>query len=135
LSSSALYLQDTWHQNLSSHFEAAFEFIDLARQSDSVIFVHCAAGISRSATVVIAYLMREYAMSCSEAYQFVKARRSIISPNLDFMGELHEFEKRLKMDRLADDVQTMKLKGQQQQQRVFELQQPGMPMSASRHVS
>lgn len=57
--------------------------------------VHCNAGISRSAAIAIAYVMAEQSQPLADAYSFVKSKRPVISPNLDFMGELHQFEKTL----------------------------------------
>lgn len=56
------------------------------------MFVHCQAGISRSATICLAYLMRTNRVKLDEAFEFVKQRRSIISPNFSFMGQLLRFE-------------------------------------------
>ena len=50
------------------------------------------AGISRSVTLTIAYLMRHFGLAMQTAYQYVKDRRPAISPNLNFMGQLVEFE-------------------------------------------
>jgi len=50
--------------------------------------VHCMAGRSRSATVVLAYLMTRHGMSLADAYQFLKSKRPGISPNLGYMGLL-----------------------------------------------
>ena len=57
--------------------------------------MHCHAGISRSATVCIAYMMQSQRMSLKEAYEHVRGRRPIISPNLHFMGQLMAFEQEL----------------------------------------
>lgn len=53
------------------------------------------AGISRSVTLTIAYLMAHFGLSMQDSYQFVKDKRPAISPNLNFMGQLVEFEKEL----------------------------------------
>ena len=86
---------DNGVQNLRQFFEEAFAFIDRARCTNSCVLIHCAAGVSRSPTIAVAYLMKYYPMAMSEAYKFVKRRRSIISPNLNFMGQLWEFEQGL----------------------------------------
>ncbi|CDQ78147.1 unnamed protein product [Oncorhynchus mykiss] len=86
---------DSNKQNLRQYFEEAFEFIEEARQADMGLLIHCQAGVSRSATIVIAYLMKHTWMTMTDAYKFVKTRRPIISPNLNFMGQLLEFEEDL----------------------------------------
>lgn len=53
------------------------------------------AGISRSVTITIAYLMKQYHKSMQEAYDWVKKLRPSISPNLNFMGQLLEYERKL----------------------------------------
>ena len=50
------------------------------------------AGISRSVTLTIAYIMAHFNLTMQNAYQYVKDKRPAISPNLNFMGQLVEFE-------------------------------------------
>lgn len=49
-------------------------------------------GVSRSASTVIAYAMKEYNWSLEKAYNFVKQKRSITRPNSGFMRQLAEYE-------------------------------------------
>jgi len=120
-----LHAADNGYQNLKQYFEEAFEFIDRARYSSNssttnnnnadrngtggnssgAVLVHCQAGVSRSPTIAVAYLIKNFpSMSMLDAYRFVKSRRSIISPNLNFMGQLLEFEKSLERDRAAEQI-------------------------------
>ncbi|KAK1150849.1 dual specificity protein phosphatase 10-like [Acipenser oxyrinchus oxyrinchus] len=83
---------DSSKQNLQQYFEEAFEFIEEAHQCGQGVLIHCQAGVSRSATLVIAYLMKHTLMTMTDAYKYVKGKRPVISPNLNFMGQLLEFE-------------------------------------------
>ena len=93
-----LHAADNGYQNLRQYFEEAFAFIDRARAAGGAVLIHCQAGVSRSPTIAVAYLIKNFPMSMVDAYRFVKARRSIISPNLNFMGQLLEFEQTLKRE-------------------------------------
>jgi predicted protein tyrosine phosphatase len=83
-------------EKLASDFETAFEFISQGRRYEKgKVLVHCIAGISRSATVCIAYLMKERGLSLEAARQHVKRRRSCIQPNEGFEEQLRIFEQTL----------------------------------------
>jgi dual specificity MAP kinase phosphatase len=88
-------VSDTGTQKLSNKFSEAFQYIEEVREKNGIILIHCMAGISRSVTITIAYLMAYFNMSMQESYQYVKDKRPAISPNLNFMGQLVEFEKEL----------------------------------------
>jgi dual specificity phosphatase 12 len=57
-----------------------------------VLLVHCLAGVSRSATAVIAFLMMKYKMSRDSALAEVKSKRRVIDPNDNFMRQLQIWE-------------------------------------------
>ncbi len=65
-----LNVLDMPQQNLIQYFEEAIQFIRDVKKIGGKVFVHCFAGVSRSATIVIAYLMGK--MSLPEAYNYVK---------------------------------------------------------------
>ncbi|ESO11289.1 hypothetical protein HELRODRAFT_91497, partial [Helobdella robusta] len=62
------------------------------RQSGGKVLVHCQAGVSRSPTICLAYLIRVFRLNLDSAFTFLKSRRPIINPNLNFMTQLVEFE-------------------------------------------
>ncbi|ELT95734.1 hypothetical protein CAPTEDRAFT_182593 [Capitella teleta] len=92
-------IDDHWSQNLASFFHDAITFIDEARERDCGVLVHCLAGISRSVTVTVAYLMHSRSLSLNDAYDFVKRCKPDISPNFNFMGQLKDFETTLNVTR------------------------------------
>lgn len=89
-------VNDCISQNLKDYFDEAFEFIDEAKRNNSKVLVHCQAGVSRSPTIVIAYLMRQFGISTNDAFNKVREKRPIISPNIVFMSQLMDYESRLK---------------------------------------
>nr|XP_018629364.1 dual specificity protein phosphatase 1-like isoform X3 [Nicotiana tomentosiformis] len=118
-------IEETVHDrddvNISNYFEECFDFIEKAKgkieeakgQGGGVL-VHCFAGKSRSATIVIAYLMKKHGMSLSEAFQLVKSKRPVISPNAGFMIQLQNYDKALKdifglVNPLLDDTRVKSL--------------------------
>ncbi|AWP07378.1 putative dual specificity protein phosphatase 2 [Scophthalmus maximus] len=85
-------VEDSLAADIRACFTTAIAFIDSVKQSGGRVLVHCQAGISRSATICLAYLMHTQRVRLDEAFDFVKQRRHVISPNLAFMGQLLQFE-------------------------------------------
>jgi hypothetical protein len=56
------------------------------------VLIHCVAGVSRSASFIIAYLIRYGHMDLVRAYDHVKKRRPKIRPNQGFMTQLMDWE-------------------------------------------
>lgn len=60
--------------------------------------MHCLAGVSRSVTITVAYLMYKCCLNLNDAFNLVRACKSNIAPNFHFMEQLHSFEHELKLD-------------------------------------
>jgi len=85
-----IYVDDKPDVDLLARFEEAHRFIE---QGNTL--VHCLAGISRSATVTISYIMSKMEKTVVEATEVVHAARSCIRPNTGFLQQLERYEKLL----------------------------------------
>ncbi|KAK3588674.1 hypothetical protein CHS0354_028884 [Potamilus streckersoni] len=105
---------DVKEANLLKYWEDTHKFITHARQKSSKTLVHCKMGISRSASTVIAFLMKEHNWSRQEAFDYTKARRSIINPNEGFWKQLETYEgiltasrqRKIFLEKSAHDLRT-----------------------------
>ncbi|KAL2024070.1 hypothetical protein VTK56DRAFT_9850 [Thermocarpiscus australiensis] len=91
-------VQDNGIDPLTDEFERCLAFIDRSRRNGTATLVHCRVGVSRSATICIAEVMRALGLSFPRAYCFVRARRLnvIIQPHLRFAYELLKWEELLR---------------------------------------
>jgi len=87
-----LELDDTPDFEISKYFDQAIEFIAQAKDTAANILVHCQQGISRSATLTIAYLIAKENMNLKSALELLKLKRPIANPNNGFMEQLIKFE-------------------------------------------
>ncbi|KAK6201610.1 protein phosphatase S phase [Scheffersomyces amazonensis] len=90
-------LEDDGIDELTRSLPAILQFINNEYEKsngNTKIFIHCRVGVSRSATVVIAEVMRRLKINLPTAYLYVRVRRLniIIQPNLRFMYELFKWE-------------------------------------------
>lgn len=88
-------ISDTFETLVDKFFDETHNFIEEARKNKCNVLIHCKAGISRSPTIAIAYLMKWKRLHLHDAYTFVKRCRPQISPNLNFMGQLVSYERQL----------------------------------------
>uniref|UniRef100_A0A3Q2XBT5 Protein phosphatase Slingshot homolog 1 n=1 Tax=Hippocampus comes TaxID=109280 RepID=A0A3Q2XBT5_HIPCM len=77
--------------DLLAHWNDTYNFIVKAKNSSKCL-VHCKMGVSRSASTVMAYAMKEYGWPLEKAYNFVKQKRSVAQPNAGFMRQLAEYQ-------------------------------------------
>lgn len=78
--------------DLLKHWDNTFKYINKARNEGSKVLVHCKMGISRSASVVIAYAMKAFNWNFDRALKHVKAKRSCIKPNTNFLNQLETYQ-------------------------------------------
>lgn len=88
-------LYDSPSADIGIYFDECVAFIDDALSKNEKILVHCYAGISRSSSIVLAYLMKRYNYSLKEAVEIVKKKRPIVQPNRGFMRQLEAYEQKM----------------------------------------
>jgi len=86
-------LTDKIHTHLNAH-------------KQNKVLVHCMAGISRSTTIVCAYLVRYLNMSLRDAYLLCRKHRPICFPNLGFWNQLIAYEMQLKKENSVKMIPT-----------------------------
>ncbi|GAV04209.1 hypothetical protein RvY_14521 [Ramazzottius varieornatus] len=91
----SIKVDDSPYAQIGKFFDATADKIEEHRLMGGKVLVHCMAGVSRSASIVIAYLVKYGNMSLREAYMHTKKARSIIRPNPGFFKQLIEYEYRL----------------------------------------
>jgi protein-tyrosine phosphatase len=89
-----LDLADTPQEDITRVFDTCHQFIENALQNNGRVFVHCAQGVSRSASVLIMYLIKTRGISYDEAFELVRVRRPLIKPNLGFIEQLKMFARK-----------------------------------------
>ncbi|KAI9128439.1 hypothetical protein K1719_001432 [Acacia pycnantha] len=90
-----LWLQDSPSEDITSILYDVFDYFEDVREQNGRVFVHCCQGVSRSTSLVIAYLMWREGQSFDDAFQYVKAARGIADPNMGFACQLLQCQKRV----------------------------------------
>lgn len=83
---------DDEQTDLLKHWDDTFKYITKAKKEGSKVLVHCKMGVSRSASVVIAYAMKAYNWDFSQAWKHVKDKRNCIKPNNSFILQLETYQ-------------------------------------------
>ncbi|XP_057866961.2 protein-tyrosine-phosphatase MKP1 isoform X1 [Cryptomeria japonica] len=96
-----LWLQDSPCEDITSILYDVFDYFEEVREQGGRVFVHCYQGVSRSTSLVIAYLMWCKGQSFEDAFQYVKAARGITNPNMGFACQLLQCQKRVHADPLS----------------------------------
>uniref|UniRef100_A0A8C5ACQ8 protein-serine/threonine phosphatase n=1 Tax=Gadus morhua TaxID=8049 RepID=A0A8C5ACQ8_GADMO len=78
--------------DLLAYWNETYKFISRAKKAGAKCLVHCKMGVSRSASTVIAYAMKEYGWDLERAFRYVKELRAVTKPNPSFMKQLEEYQ-------------------------------------------
>jgi len=97
-----VHLYDSPRQDISCVLYMCVEWIDASIEGGVKVFVHCHQGVSRSSTMVIAYMMWKRGLSFNDAFRQVKAARAVANPNAGFIVKLISFDKALRADSPPD---------------------------------
>lgn len=84
-------LYDSEMENITEYIKKSVKFIDNAISNGHKVLVHCAAGISRSSSIIIAYMMYKDNMSFDTALAHVKTVRPCCRPNPAFQRQLRSY--------------------------------------------
>jgi hypothetical protein len=97
-----LNLRDNVSENIECLFFKCINYINAVKEKKGRVLIHCYKGVSRSVSIVIAYLIYLYQWPYDKAFDFVQSKRAIANPNIGFYLQLKTFYKRLtlKSDRL-----------------------------------
>ena len=87
-----LEVSDTYDENILLNFELVYDFIEDGIKNGGVL-VHCFGGISRSSTIIIAYLIKKEKIDFKFAFYYVKNLKNDINPNEGFIKQLKVFDK------------------------------------------
>lgn len=90
-----LWLQDSPTEDITSILYDVFDYFEDVREQKGRVFVHCCQGVSRSTSLVIAYLMWREGQSFDDAFHYVKEARGIADPNMGFACQLLQCQKRV----------------------------------------
>ncbi|XP_029165202.1 serine/threonine/tyrosine-interacting protein-like isoform X1 [Nylanderia fulva] len=115
-----LDIADTVTESIIQHFKKVKVFIDESLNSNGRVLVHGNAGISRSAALVLAYVMETYGISHMEAYLIVQQRRFCINPNDGFMMQLREYEPIYKAEKMLKRSQQNR-EGQHRKRTIYQM--------------
>ena len=91
----SFYLKDHVAENIECIFYECIKFIDNVKEKGGRVLVHCIQGISRSVTLVMAYLIFKNKLTYDKAFNIVQSKREISSPNFGFSIQLQNFYLRL----------------------------------------
>lgn len=83
----------------------AFDFINMMIKCGKKVYVNCHAGISRSASVLCAYLMVQHKLTFEQVSKLIKSLRPQINPNSGFVRQLKQLSEKISLDMRVAEIQ------------------------------
>jgi len=123
---------DNIGEDLLSHLDGAIRFIEQSQHYGKIL-VHCHKGISRSASVVMAYLMKTNELTIEEATEHVRGLRPVVSPNDAFLRQLATFEETLAAARAAEASQDSRMHSSAADKERIDVLMPACPIEEAHH--
>ena len=90
-----LDILDSEAVDIKKYFDESSKFIDEAIKNNGNVLVHCHAGVSRSSTILIAYVMKYKQMKLDKVLELLRSKREKVNPNNGFIKQLKEYEKEI----------------------------------------
>lgn len=84
--------EDTPEEDISGYFQDISDILTQCIHGGKKVLIHCLGGISRSPTLVCAYLIQSCEIGWKQALTFVQGKRSCIDPNIGFLLQLEEWD-------------------------------------------
>lgn len=82
-------INDSGEENILKYFNTTGKFIDKALNEGGVVLVHCHMGISRSVSIVAAYLLyKRFSKTTNDALSYISQKRCVSNPNSSFIHQL-----------------------------------------------
>ncbi|VDN05792.1 unnamed protein product [Thelazia callipaeda] len=91
-----LWIDDTPDTYIYPHLEIQSDQIQSIIADGGRVLVHCVAGVSRSASICLAYLTKYHCRSLRDAYHLMASKRPLVRPNIGFWRQLISFEQGIK---------------------------------------
>ncbi|VDD84888.1 unnamed protein product [Enterobius vermicularis] len=109
-----LWIEDTSQAYILPHFDNICDRIHAELTDNGKVLIHCVAGVSRSATLCLAYLTKYKCRSLREAYHLMASKRPMVRPVVGFWKQLISFEQEVKkapatVKLISDESQSEKL--------------------------
>ena len=106
------HFKDKQDSDMLELLPSIFDFLDnvISQNKNNKIFIHCMAGMSRSPSIVMAYLMYKFELTLKESYVYVINKRSCTRPNFVFLQQLWKYENVLFGDKFEHSIDNKQLR-------------------------